>query len=1000
MSAAYDSKGRITSFTGPRTDVSQTTSYTYYPDDDASLTLRGQLETVTNAVSQSVSYGSAASPYNGYNIYGGARSYTDANGVVTEAGYDQLGRVTTLILKGVSGDPDDLTTTFTYDPDGNLTSVTSPNGNQLGLSYDTTRRLTDLTRADASGNQHEQLAFAYNAVSQLTSQSAAYCDTPATTCASWTTAWSRILGYTTNGALENVTYPTGLVTYLWDKYGNNTGAQFGDSSYSYAQTLGYDGAHQATSSRLSGYSIASYVRDLGLNVAGVTSPSTASTSYFYDDFGCLKKEQSPYQGTSTFTCDPAGNVTSYTDANGATTTRTFDALNRPLTSSSSRSGESTESTTWTYDDATSGHYGIGRLASMTDPSGNTTYAYERRGLLASTVQTVNETAYTTTYAYDGDGNQTTINLPSGRTLTYTFDFADRPESVSSGDTTYVSSATYEPFGPRSQTSYGNGTEQTITYDERYLPTEMKVTNSSGTLSDLSYTTNAAGFVTTVTDNLNSGYDRNYAYGGKAGNALIKASTGSSLWGTATYSDTYSQNLLTSDFPGRNLSFVYNRIFQLTSVNNSSTSTRSAVTHDAYGNETGLGSASYTYSPRELLASGDGVDYTYDGFGRRVTATASAGTRVSLYDPQMHLQSESSLSSGSIAYDYIWFGGLPVAQENVGGSTHWTADDERGAPFMQTDSSGNTYWQADYEPFGAIADLRTTDAHQPLRLPGQESEEFSTADGPNGLTGRYYNGFRWYRSQAGRYTQPDPVGYWGSTYNLYAYVGNNPTNYIDALGLSCSQAPPGAPPSHQGGRAPPQRDNLPPGAAPPWASPPGSSPPGGSPPDGGFGGFGGSGWSSGLPSWVVPALAAVLVSAAVFVLVIAFAPEILAAATIDVAGSEVLATAGDEAAAPDFVVTPGGDVIPVPEGATGPVETRAPGFQYNGGSGGGNGLADNVTDVRIMEPNAKNPTGYVNYGSRQADGGWQSVNPYSGEPLAPSNPWWHIPITPIFIEEVP
>ena len=100
--------------------------------------------------------------------------------------------------------------------------------------------------------------------------------------------------------------------------------------------------------------------------------------------------------------------------------------------------------------------------------------------------------------------------------------------------------------------------------------------------------------------------------------------------------------------------------------------------------------------------------------------------------------------------------------------------------------------------------------------------------------------------------------------------------------------------------------------------------------------------------------------------------------------------GGAAGAPDFVVTPGGDVIPVPQGAVGPVRTTSPGIQFNGGSGG-NGLAANVTDVRIMEPNARNPTGYVNYGSQQSNGGWQSVNPYTGQSIPSSNPWWHIPI---------
>ena len=45
--------------------------------------------------------------------------------------------------------------------------------------------------------------------------------------------------------------------------------------------------------------------------------------------------------------------------------------------------------------------------------------------------------------------------------------------------------------------------------------------------------------------------------------------------------------------------------------------------------------------------------------------------------------------------------------------------------------------------------------------------------------------------------------------------------------------------------------------------------------------------------------------------------------------------------PDFVVTPKGEAIPVPNGAVGPVSTKAPGFQYTGVSGG-KGMDKKVT----------------------------------------------------------
>lgn len=116
----------------------------------------------------------------------------------------------------------------------------------------------------------------------------------------------------------------------------------------------------------------------------------------------------------------------------------------------------------------------------------------------------------------------------------------------------------------------------------------------------------------------------------------------------------------------------------------------------------------------------------------------------------------------------------------------------------------------------------------------------------------------------------------------------------------------------------------------------------------------------------------------------------------VTGDPALVRSGAEGpatSAPDFLVSSGGDVMPVPNGATGPsTADNWAGFKFEGGAGG-NGLSNNVNGVRVMEPNAQNPNGYVNYGSLQSNGGWQSVNPYTGQSIAPSNIWWHFPLSP-------
>lgn len=95
---------------------------------------------------------------------------------------------------------------------------------------------------------------------------------------------------------------------------------------------------------------------------------------------------------------------------------------------------------------------------------------------------------------------------------------------------------------------------------------------------------------------------------------------------------------------------------------------------------------------------------------------------------------------------------------------------------------------------------------------------------------------------------------------------------------------------------------------------------------------------------------------------------------------------------------GGNVIIVPRGATGPGPVinqggRTIGFGYSGGSGGP-GLDPRVANVRIMDataprgPSPGYPAGYVNY--QNASG--QSVDPFTGQTIAPNNPIWHIPLT--------
>lgn len=93
---------------------------------------------------------------------------------------------------------------------------------------------------------------------------------------------------------------------------------------------------------------------------------------------------------------------------------------------------------------------------------------------------------------------------------------------------------------------------------------------------------------------------------------------------------------------------------------------------------------------------------------------------------------------------------------------------------------------------------------------------------------------------------------------------------------------------------------------------------------------------------------------------------------------------------DFVVTPGGTAFPVPKGATGPTPStnqagRVTGAAFTGGKGGANGQ---VASMRIMDPNTKNPSGYIKY-ENSAQPKPQGVDPYSGRTVPPEKA--HFPI---------
>jgi RHS repeat-associated protein len=92
----------------------------------------------------------------------------------------------------------------------------------------------------------------------------------------------------------------------------------------------------------------------------------------------------------------------------------------------------------------------------------------------------------------------------------------------------------------------------------------------------------------------------------------------------------------------------------------------------------------------------------------------------------------------------------------------------------TDSIGNNVVQRyDYDSFGNIVSMLDPNFKQPYTYTSREYDE---------ETGLYYYRARYYDSTTGRFVNEDPIGFKGGI-NQFAYVGNNPVNRFDPLGLT-------------------------------------------------------------------------------------------------------------------------------------------------------------------------------------------------------------------------
>ena len=548
------------------------------------------------------------------------------------------------------------------------------------------------------------------------------------------------------------------------------------------------------------------------SVTSVKDPRNLTTSYTLNGLGDKTGQSSPDTGATSYTLDVAGNPATRTDSRNKTTTFAYDALNRP-TSATYATGVAT---VFEYDGGPGGPAtSAGRLSKISDESGTTTLTHDTLGRVVSKTQVVGSRTFTVVYDWGTNGpaagKLVAMTYPSGSKVNYNYDTAGRLTAVSVNpvNANGVGFNALAPFALLSNLQYngqniGTGwiwsdaSPYQRTFDAFGRPTSYPLGQPTGTgvaaglLRSIGY--DDAGFISTFTHSQGgvaaAAFDQSFGYDEL--DRVVSATVAGSAYG---YTYDATGNRLIRAIGGTNytntIAATSNRLTQVQAPGSTST-----IVHDATGNITADGAATYSYSDRGRLATatvaGNIVTYKYNGIEQRVSKTGPAvvvptGAAYFVHDETGNLIGEYD-ASGAVAYETIYLGAAPIGLMKHAGSAstntlavqfHNIYADHLDTPRVITRAVDQAIvWRWDSaEPFGA-----TSPNTNPNGLGAFVFNQRFAGQAYDAETGNFYNWHRDYQASNGRYTQSDPIGLAGGI-NTYAYVGGNSVSYVDPDGLN-------------------------------------------------------------------------------------------------------------------------------------------------------------------------------------------------------------------------
>ncbi|MCF0064084.1 FG-GAP-like repeat-containing protein [Dyadobacter chenwenxiniae] len=721
-SAIYDIKGRYATFT--TNELNQTTSATYDTKWGKPLSVTGIDGLITTfeydafARDKKTTYpeGFDVTQTYGWDMSGNAIWYsktTHPGKPDVKSWYDLLGRQIKTETEGFQGQT--ITQETTYDARGNLYTSTNPYKNGEAVM--------------TSANEYD----AYNRIFHICS------DGPfGATNVGYAYAGGKLTTVTTtpNGTSSKVTDASGQVTSATDDGG----------------TLDY-----------------TYYSHGGLKA--VSNGAAELSSSVYDAYGKQTSLTDLNAGTTTYDYNALGQLASQTNANNKTHTMLYDLLGR----NTSRTGP--EGTT-TYEYYPSGNAAsTNRFKKVTGFAGNLEeYTYDAFGRLKITKQTIDASAYTTTYGYNIYGDLTSLLYPSGFGTNHAYDAAGYPTTIKNSNNvvTIYTNTGMNGYGQNTAYSLGNTKSSTVSYNYG-IPTKFTTAGIQNFELIWDY---AKGNLSKRKDLIKNN-EESFTYDNL--DRLLSATVLGKAAQTVTYQP--SGNISSKSDAGQSFSYHPTKINALAGIV-SPTAAIPVLTQDI----------TYTAfnQPEKLTENGSGqpyeLTYTYGADYERIKGVMKKSNALINTHYYFGNNYEKDVTPGladkHLHYIYSPAGMIAIViRENNADQYYYTYTDHLGSLLTTTAPNGAVLLDQNFDAWGRLrnpTDWTFTNVPNPTSYlyRGFTGHEHLTNFNLVNINGRMYDPVVGRVLSVDNYVQ-NPFG--TQDYNRYSYAKNNPLVYTDPDG---------------------------------------------------------------------------------------------------------------------------------------------------------------------------------------------------------------------------